>query len=193
MEMHYMSIYCLKIALIAVTPQIWRRIEVDAATPLSKLRRILLDAMGWEHCHLHRFVVGDTVYGVKDPEEGGSPYDEWLDERNSTLRKISPHVKSSFMFEYDFGDRWKHRITVETIGKSVSGIIYPRCIAGKNACPPEDCGGPYGYAELLEIAADSSHPEHEERKEWLGDDFDPKAFDLNKVNIRLGCERRAES
>ena len=66
-----------------------------------------------------------------------------------------------------------------------TGTRYPVCTDGSRACPPEDCGGPWGYAELLEIIHDPNHEEYLDRLEWVGEGFDPEAFDLDQVNNRL--------
>jgi Plasmid pRiA4b ORF-3-like protein len=138
------SIHRLKIALLSVKPQVWRRIEVESTVKLSRLSRILLEAMDWTDLHLHQFVVGDVCYGTLDSD---FPSDT-LDEAKFTLAKIAPCVKDRFRLEYDFGDSWEHRVVVEDIVDAKPGLAYPRCTAGANACPPEDCGGPYGYADL---------------------------------------------
>jgi hypothetical protein len=58
----------LKIALLSVQPQVWRRIEVESNVTLSRLSRILLTGMGWSELHLHQFVVGGACYGMLDPD-----------------------------------------------------------------------------------------------------------------------------
>jgi hypothetical protein len=89
--------------------------------------------------------------------------------------------------EYDFGDSWLHEILVEKILPREPDARYPRCLTGKRACPPEDCGGIWGYADFLDAIRDPNHPEHEAMLEWIGDDFDPEAFDLQTVNQELGA------
>jgi Plasmid pRiA4b ORF-3-like protein len=172
------SIHRLKIALLSVKPQVWRRIEVESSVKLSRLSRILLEAMGWSDLHLHQFVVGDVCYGTLDPD---FPSDT-LDEAKFTLAKIAPHVKDRFRLEYDFGDGWEHRVVVEDIVEAKPGITYPRCTAGANACPPEDCGGPCGYADLRDILADPTHERHDEVRESVREGFDPASFNLDEVN-----------
>jgi hypothetical protein len=93
--------------------------------------------------------------------------------------------KSKFLYSYDFGDDWRHEIVVEKVLPSDPKVTYPVCMKGKRACPPEDCGGPWGYVELLDILADRKHPEHKSRKEWLGGDFDAEEFALDRVNAEL--------
>ena len=101
------------------------------------------------------------------------------------LRKIAPEPSAVFSYEYDFGDSWEHRIEVEKVLLPEPGVRYPRCLAGKRACPPEDVGGIFGYEEFLQAIRDPKHPEHEAMREWVGGVFDPEAFDLQGVNERL--------
>ena len=82
---------------------------------------------------------------------------------------------------YDFGDGWAHKVELEKIVPKAKSLMYPRCIAGRRVCPPEDCGGDFGYAQLLEIINDPSHSEYEETMEWLGDEFDPEYFQPEDV------------
>lgn len=87
-----------------------------------------------------------------------------------------PPTQASYV--YDFGDYWDHKIQLEKILPREKGVNYPICIKGKRASPPEDCGGVWGYEELLEIIKD---PDHEETMEWLGEDFDPEHFDPKEI------------
>ena len=117
-----------------------------------------------------------------DPDYG----DDWTqDERKVKLQKVAPEIGVKFHYEYDFGDSWTHLIQVEKILMPEPNTVYPVCIKGKRACPPEDCGGVWGYADLIEIMADPKHEQYEEMQEWLGDELDPEAFDLNEVNDAL--------
>ena len=86
---------------------------------------------------------------------------------------------------YDFGDCWEHEIVLERILPAGKGIKYPICLEGERACPPEDCGGTPGYADLLEILGDPSHPDHEDMFAWLPGDFDSERFDVEGVNRML--------
>jgi hypothetical protein len=105
-----------------------------------------------------------------------------------TLAEVALRPKQKFFYEYDFGDSWDHEILVEKIMPPERGVRYPICVAGRRACPPEDCGGVYGYADLLAIINDPSHAEHENLSAWLQEmrpNFDPDAFDIDAVNRRL--------
>jgi hypothetical protein len=113
-------------------------------------------------------------------------YNDLRDERAIKLSKmIGSQEKAKFSYTYDFGDSWEHEILVEKILPATENTTYPVCVTGKNACPPEDCGGLWGYAELLSILNDPEHPEYEERMEYFEDGFDPLKFDLNEINSRL--------
>ena len=105
--------------------------------------------------------------------------------RATPLRKIAPAPGAVFLYEYDFGDCWQHRIVVEKVLPPEPGAAYPRCTAGKRACPPEDVGGVWGYEEFLEAIRDPAHEEHEAMREWGGEEFDPESCDLRAVNEQL--------
>ncbi|MFQ5578835.1 MAG: plasmid pRiA4b ORF-3 family protein [Anaerolineae bacterium] len=178
------DIYQLKVTLRHSKPPIWRRIQVPGNVLLSKLHRFLQVVMGWEDYHLHQFIVGGTFYGVPHPS-----YDDFgMKMENEGLVKLSqiaPEEKFKFIYEYDFGDSWEHELLVEKIMPPQKGIQYPRCVKGKRACPPEDCGGVWGYEELIEAINDPKHSEHDDLLEWLGGEFDPEEFDLDAINAVL--------
>ena len=175
-------IYRIKVTLRHVAPSIWRRIEVPADTKLGKLHRILQAVMGWSDSHLHVFRAGHTTYGVPDPD---SPDDmEIENERNVRLDEIA-NERDAPIYEYDFGDGWEHELKIEKVLIAEPSVRYPACLAGKRACPPEDCGGPPGYERLLEALRDPKHEEHEEMREWVPEGFDPEAFDLGDINRAL--------
>lgn len=178
------DIYQLKVTLKNVRPPIWRRIQVPTEITLARLHRILQNALGWTDSHLHQFIVGRTYIGLPDPDA----FHPVIDERKVRLSEIA-QPKSRFQYEYDFGDGWTHDVLVEKTLPAESGVAYPRCIDGKRACPPEDCGGVWGYADFLDALADPKHEQHEDMKEWIGGDFDPEAFDLATTNALLRGSR----
>jgi hypothetical protein len=174
-------IYQLKITLKDSKPPIWRRIEVADDVTLAKLHAIIQAAMGWTDSHLHMFSIGRTSYGVPDPD-----YDEDVhDERRVKLSQLLTEPKEKLSYEYDFGDSWTHVVLLEQVLTPEPEAAYPRCTAGKRACPPEDCGGVWGYADFVEAIADPEHEQHEELLEWVGGEFDPEAFDLAQANKAL--------
>jgi len=181
-------IYQLKIALKSIRPPVWRRIQVPGDTSLRKIHDIIQILMNWDDYHLHAFQVGGTRYGVPDPDGFGDM--EEKDDRRFKLADVVPASKSIIGYIYDFGDNWEMGILVEKILLPEEDVKYPVCLAGKRAGPPEDCGGAWGYAKLLEIIRTPDHEEHESMMEWLGDEFDPEVFDINMINAKLRKMKR---
>lgn len=178
-------IYQMKITLKGTKPPIWRRVEVPGELTLGRLHEVIQAAMGWYGGHLHQFTIDGMEYGLPDEDLGI----DIEDEDRMTLDRLQLGEKSKFLYQYDFGDDWEHDILVEKILPRVAGRHYPVCVKGKRACPPEDVGGVWGYTDFLAIIGDPKHPEHEEMLEWVGGEFDPEDFDLQRVNARLGSFR----
>lgn len=174
-----MNIYQLKVTLAHVRPMIWRRIQVPADIKLGSLHDILQICMGWEDCHLHMFITNNTDYGVPHPDS-----QHIKNERHIRLDRIAG-VGDTLKYEYDFGDGWLHGIKVEKSLAPDDHKHYPLCLAGKRACPPEDCGGPPGYQRLLKILRNPKHRDYEDILEWTGEHFDPNAFDSVEINRYL--------
>ena len=177
------DIYQVKMTLRGVSkPPVWRRIAVPAGLTLDLLHEVIQQAMGWEDGHMHVFSTSRGGYGIRDPELGHA------DEGKVTLAQVLAKPGARMSYTYDFGDDWEHDIVLEKIlpPDAAPGLS---CLAGKGACPPEDCGGAWGYASLKEALADPDHEEHEDLLDWLGfdsaADFDPADFRLDEVNARL--------
>jgi hypothetical protein len=190
-------IYQLKIALEGIEPPIWRRVLVPADATLAQLHAIIQIVMGWEDEHLHEFIVSrkhysDPRFRLNDEDLFASEEDKSHSEARARLGDVAPSVRNTFRYQYDFGDSWMHKITVEKHLAAEPGQTYPLCIEGARACPPEDCGGVWGYEELLDVLADPEHPNYEERLEWVGGRFDPEGFDIKAVNRDLAryCARK---
>ena len=178
--------YQLKIILCDFKPVIWRTLQVPGNANLGWLHAVLQIAMGWTNSHLHHFLTPDACYSdPRDNEDSGFGGEPDRDEAKATLMAIAPQAGAQFGYEYDFGDSWQHEITVEQILPRATGT-NALCLAGARACPPEDCGGIWGYAEFLKAMKNPKHPEHKSMKEWIGGSFDPEAFDKAKINPRLG-------
>lgn len=174
-------VYQLKITLLETDPPIWRRILVPGNLTLDKLHDTLQIAMGWEDAHLHQFVVGETSYSVPHPED----YVEHADERKARLNRLLAEPGAGMLYTYDFGDRWKHGVELERVLQPELMLLSPVCVAGECACPPEDSGGVWGYANFKAAIRDPTHPEHKAMRAWIGGNFDPEAFDLATTNARL--------
>ncbi len=174
----------IKIKLLGVSkPPVWRRLQLRADTRLDQLHETIIAAFGWQDYHMHVFTSGPEEFGLPDPELGHA------DERRVSLGQLIGGVGDKLRYTYDFGDDWEHEIAVEDLLDAEPNTHYPVLVAAKGACPPEDCGGPWGYAELKDILADPSHEQHQEMLDWLGLDnssaFDPSAVTTDHIEQEL--------
>ena len=179
------QIYQIKVTLNDTRPPIWRRIWVPANTTLGRLHDILQVVMGWTDSHMHQFTIHGQRYGDARVDETGDL--GFLPEQRYLLSQVVTRSRTRFQYQYDFGDSWDHTLLVEKILPPQPGMrsTPARCLAGQRACPPEDVGGVWGYQEFLEALADPNHSQHDEYLEWIGEAFDPEAFDPDEVNARL--------
>jgi hypothetical protein len=180
------SVLQVKISLLGVSkPPVWRRLLVPADLRLDRLHGVIQAAMGWENYHMHVFADGAHRYGLADRELGHQ------DERKVTLGQLLKRARQRIRYTYDFGDDWEHEILLEGVLTAEPDMRYPVCVAGKGACPPEDCGGVWGYQDLRDALVDPAHERHEEMLEWLdlqtAAEFDPTRFDPEEVNGALGA------
>jgi len=181
-----MSLHQLKITLSGIRPPLWRRVLLSPEITLGKLHRILQTVMGWKDAHLHRFLQDGKTYSDPSCELG----DAVLDERRVTLGQILTEPGSRLVYEYDFGDSWMHELVCEEIAASDEKAPYAICTDGARACPPEDCGGPDVYSDLLGVLKNHKHKDYEEMRDWVGGRFDPETFNLEEINEHLSRELR---
>lgn len=176
------SLYQLKITLADSKPPIWRRVLVRSSLDLGDLHYVVQIAMGWTDSHLHCFCKGRDCYGPAS--EGQDDFGEpgFKDEEEVRISKLLKREKDHITYEYDFGDGWRHEILLEKILPDDGSVPFATCVTGRRACPPEDCGGIWGYGRLLQLLQDPSDPEYEETLEWVGEGFDPDLFDKDEVN-----------
>lgn len=174
------QVYQFKITLKDIKPTIWRRIQVESDITLRQLSCVIQAAMGWMGGHLHMFIIGGAEYSAPNEDCEGIK-----DDSKAVLGKLLARGPKQFIYEYDMGDGWKHSIVLEAALPVEAGKTYPLCLAGARACPPEDCGGTYGYEDFLKAIGDKKHPQHKELLEWIGGDFDPELFDLEETNALL--------
>lgn len=179
----------LRVELHDVIPLVWRRVLVSNQWTLASVHRYLQWVMGWTDTHAHEFQVGA---GVVAPDwwieelETGQDREAYRDERRVSVAAVVSELgqQGEIEYRYDMGDGWRHRIVIESLPPNwpEEPLRLPVCVAGENACPPEDCGGPHGYSMFLEILADRRHEQHGDIVRWIGGVFDPKGFDLNRIN-----------
>lgn len=177
-------IYQFKITLLEIKPAIWRRIQVPEGT-LADLHEYIQAAFGWWNYHMHQFQIDGECYGPVAPDELDFGL-EMRDEAEVTLGKLIPKSgrASRWVYEYDFGDDWRHAVQFEGFAPVVPKAKYPLCIEGQRACPPEDCGGLWGYTNYLDAIRDPQHEQHEEMLEWRGP-FDPEAFNAKSATKEM--------
>lgn len=205
------EVFVFKITLNESAPRVWRRIEVPATYTFFDLHCAIQDAMSWTDSHLHAFRLNTrsqskskrvsergTVITIEFPNpEGNNEYsDECYDERVERIADWFGKRMAQCVYDYDFDDSWTHTILFEKKAPYELEVKYPRCTAGKNACPPEDCGGVGGYEELQKIMKDSRHEEHADMLKWLciesAEEFDPKHFDLAEIQFQDPAKRLRE-
>jgi len=180
------TVYQLKITLADTHPPIWRKIHVQDCT-LDKLHEHIQSAMGWTNSHLHHFIIGEQLYG--DPMLMAENFEdlEYEDSTTTRLSDILPKTdrRFRFVYEYDFGDSWRHEVLFEKCVEPEAGWKYPLCLEGARACPPEDVGGVWGYPDFVEAIQDEDHERHDEMLEWVGGSFDPDEFDPAEATKRM--------
>jgi len=182
----FKHVYRFKVTLNYIKPAIWRSIEVPENYSFWDLHVAIQDAMGWLDYHLHQFLI-------KEPRTGreliiGIPLETMFGDDLQIIPGWKEDIANFFnmgnrraLYEYDFGDGWEHRVLLQEIKPAEKDQEYPRCVSGKRACPPEDCGGPGGYQNLIETIGDPEDPDYEDIKMWLGEDYDPDYFDPEDV------------
>lgn len=182
--------YQIKITLQGSKPSIWRRVVIPSDLSLPDFHKVIQTTMGWTNSHLHQFVKNRTYYSPKMEDESlwDEEDDDDLDYSKYKVSDLLRKTKDKVKYEYDFGDDWVHVIVLEKIIDESMDINDVTCLAGENSCPPEDCGGLWGYYNMLEILKDTDHEEYEEYIDWLSDEFDPTYFDIEEVNDMLGSE-----
>jgi hypothetical protein len=185
-------VYQFKITLRDITPQVWRLIQVPSSYSFRDLHVAIQDAMGWTDSHLHmfrvRFMNKRKAVNIGIPDENFDDIEIFAGWEIPLFRHFwKPGIQG--IYEYNFGDCWEHDVLLEGVLIPEAGVKYPRCLAGENACPPEDCGGVGGYYDLLEIIRDPSHEEYKETLIWLESmvpgnvPFDSREFDPEDVHF----------
>lgn len=159
---------------------------MDESIALHKFNHMIQSAMGWTNSHLHEFEIAGQRYGMPSDED----FDEGINDGKKYVLSDMLKKGDRCQYTYDFGDSWCHTIEIEDVAPSFGRLKAPACIDGARQCPPEDCGGAWGYAALLEIIADPEHEEHKSTLEWLEDaahdgKHDPDKFSKDEATKRM--------
>ena len=182
---HLRQSYQIKVVLSHVKPPVWRRLIIDNRVPLDVLHDVIQISMGWTDSHMHQFTDQNGVLYSEPYDVDFTPSfgNKMIDESEVLLNEVLKDEKDWIKYEYDFGDGWEHKVILEKTVPHKKNQFPMICIKGKRACPPEDCGGPWGYKHLLEqLAAPDDIEEYAELLEWLDGDFDPEIFDIQEIN-----------
>jgi hypothetical protein len=177
------AVFQIKMTLRATDPPIWRRIQTTDCT-LEELHALIQVTMGWGFEHLYLFNIGGVEYADLDMMRDDEDIEDACDTMLSEVLPLQ-NRRPRFEYEYDFGDSWIHQLIVEERFFQAKGVMYPICVAGERACPPEDCGGPWSYPDFVERIRNLDHSGYVETLDWVGDKFDPETFDLEAVNSEL--------
>lgn len=184
--------YQIKVSIKNTHPPVWRRLLIPEGITFHQLNAIIQIAFDWCGYHMYNFEIGSTLYGggisIEIPYEDNNL--DYYEVKSSKSTKIDKYFREykKMKYIYDFGDDWEHEITIE---KEIEGkIVYPVCVKAKMASLPEDCGGPWGYEELLGILADKNHEQYEEMREWVENGYfdwhdDREYVDVEYINKRL--------
>ena len=185
------SIACIRIELNGIDPTFWRSVEVPLTTSLKGLHDVIQAVMPFENRHLFLFNVGDKQYGIPDRE--WDHVHETLDAKNIKLGALVERGLSAFSYTYDFGDDWRHSVTIENVTAADPTLDYPRFVDGSRRAPPEDVGGIPGFDEFLDAMTKPRHPDHQRLTEWYSGSFDPDELNLPVISSRIGelARRRA--
>jgi Plasmid pRiA4b ORF-3-like protein len=186
------EVFQLKVTLLGTMPPIWRRLLVPADLTLAQLHDVLQAAMGWQNCHMHEFSAGHRRFGEPNPEDRLMGMDPVENERPVRLFSLLGRAGAKVTYIYDMGDSWEHGIMLEKRLPADPGTAYPVCTGGERACPPEDCGGITGFYDLVDGLGDPAHEQHDELRDWVGDDYDPDVFSIEHVNRELTPLRRRQ-
>ena len=197
MKKKFERVFQFKVTLKGVKPAVWRRFQVPESYTFWDLHVAIQDVFGWDDYHLHEFEL-------MNPESGeiaaiGIPEGMGLFEREILAgwkQRISAWFSKDYrsaLYTYDFGDEWEHIVKLEKILAREAKKKYPVCVAGKRACPPEDCGGVWGYGDFLKVLKDPDNEEYEDMLNWVGGKFDPEHFDPQKVRFTDPVRRRRSS
>ena len=182
----------IRITLEDMKPAIWRCIELPVTNNLKTLHLAIQASMLFENYHLFRFDIGDAAYGIRFDD------DDFMirlrDAANMRISKLVERGIASFVYTYDFGDNWRHRIEIEAVQPATPGVDFPRFVDGERRAPPEDVGGTMGFEEFLYAMARPRDPARASMVEWYGGVFDPADISPEEIKARMAklAKRRAQ-
>ena len=174
----------VKIQLDDWQPAIWRRVEVPLTTTLKALHDLIQAVMPFEDCHLFEFRADGKRYAIPD-REWDSLHHRTFSAKNMRLGTLVDRGVSELAYTYDFGDDWRHTVTIEATASADPGTDYPRFVDGAGRAPPEDVGGIPGFELFLDAMADPRHEQHDALMRWYGRSFEVDDIDEEEIRIRV--------
>ena len=177
-------VYTCRIELEGIKPGIWREFQFHPLVTFHQLHKIIQVVMGWENCHMYEFIINDKAIGLPDPTFA---HMEPRIVQNARREPVESHIHEEgmvFSYIYDFGDDWRHTITLTQINASISEAS-PLCLDGAGCCPMEDVGGVWGHQHMLDVLSTPNHPEKEHFLEWADTEYNAAHFSCDEVNREL--------
>jgi hypothetical protein len=185
-------VHQVKITIEDIQPEIWRRLKLPRDLNFAQLHETIQAAFGWTDSHLHEFVVGGLIVGAPEFDEDGMSGRQTFEATEVFLRDLDfmRWADPRILYEYDFGDGWRHWIEFETQVPRAANETYPLLVEGARHGPPEDVGGAGGYERFLEAWSDPDHEDHRDMRRWVGRGFKPEAFDREKLQKAINTALR---
>lgn len=181
-----MPTYHFKISLAGTQkPPVWRRVAINSEATFLELHHTIQGAFVWMNSHLWEFSDGNRPTNLRiGPPNSWEEDPDLLMAEEVQLKAVFPKLHKQIGYLYDFGDSWQHIVQWEkTVEES---LLMPVCLAGKGNCPPDDCGGVWGYYDMVEAINNPRHENHEDMMDWMqlekGDKWDVHTFSLEQAN-----------
>jgi len=188
-----MKVFQFKIEIREIEPKIWRRILVPEDYSFWDLHVAIQCALGWNDSHHNEFILKHPLTGIEVrigyPGEEPDDIKFVSDDFSTLIKNYFNYGNRTGEYLYDFRDDWYHDLILEDIIETDNPGELPKCLDGERACPPDDCGGVFGYYNILDAFESGDNPENSELLKWLGD-YDPEKFDKDEVKFDDPIERR---
>ena len=180
--------YIIKVTIKNTHPPVWRRLQIPAGITFHELNAIIQLAFNWSGYHLYSFEIGNLLIEIPDDIYDDFDY-KVINSKRTKVDKYFDKIEK-LEYTYDFGDNWIHDIQIENVVESEEKLKNPVCLKAKMASLPEDCGGPWGYEDLLDVINNPKDERYQDMKDWLEQGYsvwydDRTYVDLNRINREL--------
>ena len=180
--------YIIKVTIKNTHPPVWRRLQIPAGITFHELNAIIQLAFNWSGYHLYSFEIGNLLIEIPDDIYDDFDY-KVINSKRTKVDKYFDEIEK-LEYTYDFGDNWIDNIQIENVAESEEKLKNPVCLKAKMASLPEDCGGPWGYEDLLDVINNPKDERYQDMKDWLEQGYsvwydDRTYVDLNRINREL--------